>query len=113
MGSLCEYSKKHCNLQCFFEYFSVEFSYYKKDPESYCDEAEGDDHTTLCVRCFENNYTTCESCGRIIHCDDAEYSDDDYPYCYICYDKIRNHPIKAYNYKPEPIFYGSGNLFMG
>lgn len=76
------------------------------------DEAEGDSHTTLCSRCYEYHYTTCEHCGRLIHHDDAYY-DDDYPYCESCYNHIQQRPIKSYNYKPEPIFYGSGNLFYG
>ena len=76
------------------------------------DEAEGDSYTTLCSRCYEYHYTTCEHCGRLIHHDDAYY-DDDYPYCESCYNHIQQRPIKSYNYKPEPIFYGSGNLFYG
>ena len=45
------------------------------------DDAEGDDHITLCYRCFENHYTTCDRCGRIIHQDYANYDgEDDMPY---------------------------------
>lgn len=76
------------------------------------DEAEGDSYTNLCSRGYEYHYTTCEHCGRLIHHDDAYY-DDDYPYCESCYNHIQQRPIKSYNYKPEPIFYGSGNLFYG
>ena len=77
-------------------------------------DAEGDDHTVLCVRCYENHYTTCEECGRIIHNDDACYDDDtEYYYCSHCYNKLKANSIMSYNYKPEPIFYGSGDLFMG
>lgn len=78
------------------------------------DHAEGDQFITLCYRCYENHYTTCEDCGRLIHYDDANYDDDnDLPYCNQCYAKLSNRSIHAYNYKPEPIFYGSGDLFMG
>ena len=77
------------------------------------DNRYGDDDTTLCERCYDQNYTTCEDCGRLIYRDDAYYDEDDYPYCYDCYNKFNAHPIKSYNYKPEPIFYGSGPLFMG
>ena len=34
-------------------------------------------------------------------------------YCERCYAKLKSRSIHQYNYKPEPIFYGSGSLFMG
>ena len=78
------------------------------------DNAEGDSSITLCQRCYDNHYTSCEDCGRIIHTDDAYYDDDDdYPYCRTCYDKRQNKAIHSYNYKPEPVFYGSGNFYFG
>ena len=79
------------------------------------DDAQGDSNTTLCINCYEYNYTHCERCGRTVHNDCTYYFDDedDYRYCYDCYEQLRVAPIKSYNYKPEPIFYGSGNLFMG
>ncbi len=78
-------------------------------------DAQCDSSITLCNGCYENNYTNCERCGRVIHNDDTYCidDDDDYPYCHDCYEPIRNATIKSYNYKPEPIFYGSGNLFYG
>lgn len=78
------------------------------------ENAEWDSTYTLCTHCYEYSYTTCEECGRLIHNDDARYFDDnDYPYCRDCFEKLNNNAIKNYNYKPEPIFYGSGSLFMG
>ena len=79
------------------------------------DDAEGDSNHTLCFRCYNNHYTNCNDCGRLVHNEDAYYDDedDDYPYCRDCFEKLNNHPIKNYNYKPEPIFYGSGSLFLG
>ena len=78
------------------------------------DNAEGDEYINLCYRCYENHYTTCEDCGRLIHYDDANYDDDnDLPYCNSCYAKLTNKSIHSYNYKPAPIFYGMGDLFMG
>ena len=78
------------------------------------DDAQGDSGVTLCNRCYEYNYTTCDGCGRLISNDDAMYEDDsDYPYCESCYERIIKSAIKSYNYKPEPVFYGSGNLFIG
>ena len=78
------------------------------------DEAEGSNNITLCRHCFDYNYINCESCGRLIHNDDAYYDDDDdYPYCSEYYERIHHSSIKPYSYKPEPVFYGSGNLFIG
>ena len=77
-------------------------------------DAEGNETYTLCGHCYDNHYTNCEDCGRLIHNDDAYYFDDeDYPYCRDCYEGINKKVIKDYNYKPEPIFYGDGNLFYG
>ena len=78
------------------------------------DEAEGDDHIILCVRCYENHYVVCDDCGRVVHQDDSQYDEgSDRTYCPYCASKHENNAIMSYNYKPEPIFYGSGNLFMG
>ena len=79
-------------------------------------EAEGMPSYALCRYCYENNYCNCEECGRLIHNDDAVYSDDnDEPYCQSCYDKLYSGTIKNYHYKPSPIFYGGEDhsLFMG
>lgn len=73
---------------------------------------EGDGSISLCSGCREYNYVTCEGCGCLIPNDEASY-DDDYPYCNECYRKLQECAIKSYNYNPEPIFYGSGNLFYG
>ena len=78
------------------------------------DETEGDSETDLCHHCYEYHYTTCEECGALIHNDDACYEEgSDYAYCQSCYEKLEESAIKSYNYKPEPVFYGSGVLFMG
>ena len=77
-------------------------------------DAQITSYTNLCQHCFDNYYTNCEDCGALIHNDDAYYEDDDdYPHCHDCYEKRMIYPIKGYNYKPEPRFYGSGNLFLG
>ena len=78
------------------------------------DEVEGDDVYTLCRRCYDDCFTNCERCGRLISNSNACYEDgEDYPYCYDCYSKIESSPIKSYNYKPDPTFYGSGPLYYG
>ena len=77
-------------------------------------DAHGNNITRLCSNCYDNCYTHCEQCGTLIHNDSAFYFDDsDYPYCNDCYNDLNDRPIKEYHYKPEPIFHGSGNLFMG
>ncbi len=78
------------------------------------DNAESDGYITICYHCYENSYHYCCECGRLIHSDDTYYEDcSDEPYCEACYDKLDNQAIKPYDYKPEPIFYGSGDLFYG
>ena len=78
------------------------------------DDAEGNENTVLCERCYNEYYTHCERCGRLISYDDACYFDgSDEPYCNGCYDVLNNAPIHDYGYKPEPIFYGDGSLYMG
>lgn len=78
------------------------------------DNAESDGYTTLCYNCYDNFYHYCCECGRLVHQSDVYYEDgSDEPYCETCYDKLDNNAIKTYDYKPEPIFYGSGDLFYG
>ena len=45
------------------------------------DDNAGTEEMPLCETCYDNHYTTCEECGRIIHRDYAHYlsDDDDYP----------------------------------
>lgn len=61
----------------------------------------------ICWNC-DDNYYTCDECGRIIHYDDV-YSpedDDDVHYCYNCWNGSRRHRngINNYSYKPDPVF---------
>ena len=68
----------------------------------------------LCNSCYDDYYTTCECCGRIIHRDYANYDDDDdCAYCDRCYEERQNSSIHEYNYKPEPIFYGDSKRYFG
>lgn len=79
------------------------------------DDAQGDSNIILCDNCYEYDYTTCESCGRLISNDSANYEDcdSDTPYCDECFSKLEDKPIHSYCYKPDPIFYGSGDLYYG
>ena len=79
-------------------------------------EAIQESSMTLCRACYDDNYTHCVTCGRLIHIDDAYYADEgsDDAYCEECDDaRLNEKGIRNYSYKPEPIFYGSGNLFIG
>lgn len=72
-----------------------------------------EDDITLCAHCREYSYVNCEDCGCLIHRDEANYHND-YPYCDDCYENLAHSVINPYDYKsPEPIFYGSGDLFYG
>lgn len=75
------------------------------------DDAESDSGHTLCFSCYDRYYTRCSCCGRIIHEDDAYTYGEDY-YCETCYHQKLG-SINDYGYKPEPIFYGVGNRFLG
>jgi len=74
----------------------------------------GDDDIYLCQICHNPNYTTCSECGRILHLNNAYYDDDDEPLCYNCHatcdDSRRLH---GYSYRPDSIFYGGGNRYLG
>ena len=68
----------------------------------------------ICTECFNEYYITCSECGRVIHENNANYrnNDSDDPYCDSCFSRLCE-AIMDYSYKPEPVFYGSGNLYMG
>lgn len=80
------------------------------------DDNAGDGNTPLCQSCYDRYYTSCEDCGRVILQDDAYYeSDDDYEArCYSCHCRhADNRVIHDYYYRPEPIFYGEGERYIG
>lgn len=88
----------HCNTRIFREDANIDSNY------------------TLCQECYYEHYTCCEDCGRIIANEDCYYIDeyDDYPYCYGCYQQVQQHKgIHDYDYKPDPIFHGNSNRFLG
>lgn len=73
----------------------------------------GDENIVLCEYCRDNYYERCHHCGDLVHTDDVYWdADGDYPYCEYCYEKLDDH-IHNYSYKPEPIFHGDGNMYMG
>ena len=78
-------------------------------------EAMEDTNLTLCQDCYDDHYHTCADCGHIIHDDDIYYAneDEDTPYCSACVDRHRGDGVQSYYYKPEPIFYGNGDRYLG
>ena len=70
-----------------------------------------DDNTFLCGDCFDSYYSRCECCGVIMHNDCTSWRHD-LPYCSDCFDEFKQQ-IEEYSYKPEPCFFGDGNLYMG
>ena len=70
-----------------------------------------DDSITLCPTCYDDYYHRCECCGRIIHDNNTNWQGD-MPYCDSCYDEF-NDEIEEYSYKPDPVFYGDGNRYLG
>ncbi len=80
------------------------------------DDNYGDRSTPLCESCYDECYTTCTRCDSVIRRDYAyyEHDDSDDPYCETCYNRYcSTKSIHDYYYKPEPIFYDSGNRFFG
>ena len=66
----------------------------------------------LCQDCYVEHYCRCAECGALLHEDDANYYSD-YPYCDNCYDNCNYEFIEDYGYKPDPIFYGTGQPHYG
>ena len=88
--------------------------YHECGDRIYRSQNEGTSDIPLCQDCYDDHYTHCERCGRMIHNDAAHYIDGgDYPYCRSCYEIECDRNIHEYNYKPDPIFYGEGNRFFG
>ena len=81
------------------------------------DDNYGDSDTPLCQSCYDRYYTTCESCGRAVPFDDANflYDDEERPLCGGCFDREekKSKPIHDYYYKPVPVFFGTGPRFFG
>lgn len=79
----------------------------------YTSDTVSDGEITVCDDCYGEHYHRCESCDSIIHNDDTCWRND-LPYCDRCYDELdSDDEIDDYSYKPDPIFYGEGKLFLG
>ena len=78
----------------------------------------GEEDTPLCSPCYDRYYNNCIRCDALIRLDNAYYLSDDpndeEPLCHDCYE-VRNagREIHNYYYKPDPIFYGEGDRYLG
>lgn len=101
------------------------------------------DERVVCMECSENgSYVTCDDCGKFFFGSHITFSSrgihicascsDNWATCYDCGSLVRrtdenfyggsyycdrhnpfNIPIHNYGFKPNPTFYGDGDLFMG
>jgi len=65
--------------------------------------------TDICATCYRCDYFTCQECGEVYHND--AYSSDGY--CVNCVSPENENGLFGYSYKPDPDFYGKGDLFFG
>ena len=66
-----------------------------------------DGDSTICLPCYQEDFVTCDECGRIVRASDAVYySESNCYYCERCYEQRREDAIHPYGYKPKPVFYG-------
>ena len=64
----------------------------------------------VCIDCFSDSYVDCIRCGDGVRCEDAVEIDCD-SYCESCAAEEDNQYLRSYDYKPYPIFYGSGTYY--
>lgn len=112
VGELCEVGEDQLCTSCADE---LTVNCERCGERIYIEDNAGNDDISLCVQCCENHYLNCDSCHRLITMDQAYNPDDeDAAYCYDCYlTKQENDNIHEYGYKPEPIFYGTGDRYFG
>lgn len=81
----------------------------------WADDNAGDDDVVLCQSCYDAYYIHCAQCGCLLSLDDSYIDDDDDYVCTDCYHSAQDNSqlIHNYYYKPEPVFYGTGNRYFG
>ena len=75
----------------------------------------------ICDTCLDAFYWQCAGCDRWNrdgdtcgnHCDDDSDDSCDCGYCDDCRPDSDRYPVHSYDYKPRPIFRGTGPLFLG
>lgn len=76
------------------------------------DENARNDVHPLCQTCFDRSYVNCDRCGVLLRAETA-LEIGAHSYCDSCYSRLLRFGIHEYSFKPDPIFYGSGPLYMG
>ena len=66
----------------------------------------------LCDSCFDECYTHCIMCNRILSIEDACFEDEEEYYCDRCYNQEYNGALRAHNFSTKPLFLGEG-IFYG
>jgi len=67
------------------------------------DYVHQDTWNSVCDRCYDDRWTTCEDCGCLIRQDEAIYQDG-YIYCDSCAPREETRNFHDYGYKPWPEF---------
>lgn len=69
----------------------------------------------LCEDCLSDHYCRCEHCGTLIPDGEAYFDEsEDAYFCEDCYHQLHHREsLHSYSYKPAPIFYGGGPLYLG
>lgn len=68
-----------------------------------------DNDVSICENCA-SEWATCEECGSLVHREENNLFCGDY---YCPRHNPANVPVHNYSFKPSPIFYGDGDLYMG
>ena len=71
--------------------------------------SENDGNIRICDNCV-SNWTYCLDCGDLVRRSEENYFGGNY-FCER--HNPKNVPIQRYGFKPEPTFFGEGNLYMG
>lgn len=75
------------------------------------DDARDTNDGDVCSNCYYDYYEECNECGDVLLRDDMYYYEEDDRY--YCEDCKPYRAINSYSYKPEPVFSGNSNLYLG
>lgn len=112
ISSRRQYDEQNYCVSCFEDNFVLCENCGERVPIS--ESVEGDDFF-ICQDCCDDYYHYCSRCGHLVH-DEEAYDHNGDVYCPSCWEDVRDSlegPIHPYEYKPEPIFYGEGPLYLG
>ena len=104
--TLCEYCYSNNATSC----MNCGNIYYNEDRNMYHDS----NYNYLCGNCIDD-YTICHNCEEFVNNDSICFNEEDEEYyCESCYSDIEHENIiNPYSYKPDPIFYGNDETYLG